>query len=77
MCANEDPPKTAVEDVWGDDSDDGTHAERTQLHREWEARHQQFYNVRDYRMTWDSSSRWSVLQLSLCVHADWLQRRDG
>eukprot|EP00878_Enallax_costatus_P017661 GHUV01018555.1.p1 GENE.GHUV01018555.1~~GHUV01018555.1.p1 ORF type:complete len:154 (+),score=52.50 GHUV01018555.1:162-623(+) len=46
MCAKEEPVVApAVDDVWGDDSDDGASAERSQLDREWEARHQHFYNT--------------------------------
>lgn len=45
MCAKEETQQPAVDDVWDDDSDDGTHTERAQLNREWDARHQQFYNV--------------------------------
>lgn len=47
MCAKEERLGPAVNDVWGDESDgEGANAESSQLDREWEARRQQFYNVR-------------------------------
>lgn len=55
MCAKDAPLNNAADDVWGDsDSDHGNEEpggagpsmRSTQLDREWEARKQQFYNVR-------------------------------
>lgn len=47
MCDKGRPERVADadDDVWEEGLDDGP-AERTELDREWETRHQQFYNVR-------------------------------
>jgi len=52
MCANDNQHNTATDDVW-DSSDSGNDEAgtpgsppRSHLDREWEARKQQFYNVR-------------------------------
>lgn len=51
MCANDIQCNTAADDVWDTDSDHeqpaaGSPTRSKQLDREWEARKQQFYNVR-------------------------------
>ncbi|WIA30877.1 hypothetical protein OEZ86_000932 [Tetradesmus obliquus] len=42
MCANEQPTAAADDDVWGEGDSDTP--EQAALDREWETRHQQFYN---------------------------------
>jgi hypothetical protein len=43
MCAKEQLAAAADDDVWGEGDSDTP--EQAALDREWEARHQQFYNV--------------------------------
>lgn len=43
MCAKEQPTAAADDDVWGEGDSDTP--EQAALDREWETRHQQFYNV--------------------------------